>query len=231
MTDLAPDAATDLTALPGPVGHRGPRGWMLLWLKREGSATAGDLARALGFSLNAVRHHLKELEAEGVVEYDRSHRGVGAPAHAFHLSPAGHALFPDRYQQTVADLLDHLVATGGRQAAVDVLTARYRQLGERFESELRGLPAERRGPVLARLLDGEGYMATWNGSAGGGVLTEHNCPHRVIAERFPEVCQAEEEFLSRLFGAPVERTSRIAAGCGTCSYRVAGEAAPKEGAA
>ena len=55
----------------------------------------------------------------------------------------------------------------------------------------------------------------------GGLLTEHNCPHRLIAERFPEVCVAEERFLTQVFGVPIERRSRIADGCGTCSYRVA----------
>ena len=93
-----------------PVGHRGPRGLVLLHLKREGGATAGDLAAALGYSLNAVRHHLKELEAEGVVGFDRTSKGVGAPAHTYRLTPKGHSLFPDRYERTLTDLLDHLVA-------------------------------------------------------------------------------------------------------------------------
>ena len=36
-----------------------------LQLKREQRLTAKELAARLGVSLNAVRHHLKELEAEG----------------------------------------------------------------------------------------------------------------------------------------------------------------------
>lgn len=220
----------EFTSLTEPVGHRGPRGWILLWLKREGQATAAELAEALGLSLNAVRHHLKQLEVEGVVDYARMHRGVGAPAHAYLLSSAGHALFPDRYQEAVAELLDHLVAADGREAAVKVLTARYKVLAERYEGEMRGLTPAARGEALARILDREGYMATWTQDHDGGLLTEHNCPHRLIAERFPEVCKAEEEFLARLLGTTVERRSHIAGGCGTCSYRVA-PVTPKEGAA
>lgn len=205
----------------GPVGHRGPRGVILLHLKREGGATAGDLAEALGYSLNAVRHHLKELEADGAVVFDRTPKGVGAPAHVYRLSPKGHTLFPDRYERTVADLLDHVVATEGRAAAVALLEQQYASLAARLEAETRGVAPERRGEVVARVLDAEGYMATWVTAATGGLLTEHNCPHRLIAERFPEVCAAEEKFLAQVFGVPIERRSRIAGGCGTCSYRIA----------
>ena len=225
MTILNLLRATEPTVPSGPAGHRGPRASVLLQLKQHGEATARDLADALGYSLNAVRHHLKELEAEGVVVYQRARHGVGAPAHAYRLSPQGHALFPDRYERTVADLLDHLVASQGREAAVALLQAHYRALTQRVEAATGGLPLERRGEVVARILDTEGYMATWSGAVRGGLLTEHNCPHQLVAERFPAVCAAEEEFLARAFGGPVQRRSHIAGGCGTCSYQVAAQAA------
>lgn len=212
-----------------PIGHRGPRGEILLRLKRDGSATAKDLAGALSVSLNAVRHHLRELEGEGVVCYDRSRRGVGAPTHAYRLSAAGHALFPDRYEQTVAALLDHVVRTEGRQAAVALLEAQYRALAERLKAETAGMAPDERAAVIARVLHDEGYMATWSDAEDGGLLTESNCPHRFIAERFPELCDAEEAFLAQVFVGSVERRSRIAGGCGTCTYHVAFDAAQGEG--
>jgi len=208
-------------APPVPLGHRGPRGAILLHLKRHGQATPRDLALGLGISLNAVRHHLKELQTEGVVGYDRARRGVGAPAHAYRLSAAGHALFPDRYAQTVADLLEHVVATQGRAAAVALLATQFRTLAGRLVAEVAGLSYAERGAAIARVLHGEGFMATWEAAEHGGLLTEFNCPHRVIAEQFPELCQAEEALLAEVLGARVTRNSRISGGCGTCSYRVA----------
>src|SRR4030095_9128934 len=59
---------------PLPAAYHGPRGELLLELKRAGHLTARDLATKLGLSLNAVRHHLKELEAEGVVTSRRGQR-------------------------------------------------------------------------------------------------------------------------------------------------------------
>lgn len=201
-----------------PLGQRGPRADLMVQLKCQGQATARELAESLGCSLNAVRHHLKELEAEGLVTFERAHRQVGAPAHAYRLSSQGHALFPDRYARTVSDLLDHLLRQQGREAVVELLKSHFGALARRIEAEAALSTPERRGEVVARVLAAEGYMATWAGDAAR--LTEHNCPHQLVAERFPEVCQAEEEFLANAFGTGVERLSRIAGGCGTCSYAV-----------
>ena len=203
-----------------PAGHRGPRGGLLLHLKREGRATVRELAAALGYSITAIRHHIKELEADGVVTYDRTHHGVGAPSHAYRLSPEGQALFPDRYERTVADLLDHVVASQGRAPAVSLLETHYLALQQRIVAETAHLPPDRRGEAVARILAAEGYMATWSGAESGGMLTEHNCPHQLVAQRFPEICAAEETFLTQVFRGPVARQSRIADGCGTCSYHV-----------
>ena len=71
------------------IGHKGQRGAVLMQLKCEHRLTAKELAARLGVSLNAVRHHLKELEAEGLVQYEREHRGVGAPVFAYRLSASG----------------------------------------------------------------------------------------------------------------------------------------------
>lgn len=206
---------------PTPAGHRGPRAAILVQLKCRAGATVAEVAEELGCSLNAARHHLKELEVEGVVSYDRTPSGVGAPAHVWRLTPAGQRLFPARYETTLIQLLDRVVAMEGRPAAVALLEQQYEVLTHRLEVETRGLDPAARGEAIARVLDAEGYMATWAHAAEGGLLTEHNCPHRLIAERFPEVCVAEERFLAEAFGAPVERRSRIDGGCGTCSYSVA----------
>lgn len=225
---ITADAAAQ-SSPPGPIGHRGTRASVLLELKRAGVATAAALAETLDCSVNTVRHHLKELEADDLVAHDLTHHGVGAPLHAYRLSAKGHGLFPDRYADTLAHLLDHVVKLQGRDASVAMLKAHYGALGDRICAETAGLASDARGEHIARALDAEGFMATWQPGPDGGVLTEHNCPHRVVAERFPEVCADEEAFLARAFGATVQRQSRIASGCGCCTYHITTNAAAPEG--
>ena len=77
------------TPLPQLSAHKGLRGQILLELKRAQPLTATELADKLGVSPNAVRHHLKELEAEQLIVYGREQRGVGAPTFAYRLSADG----------------------------------------------------------------------------------------------------------------------------------------------
>jgi DeoR family transcriptional regulator, suf operon transcriptional repressor len=204
----------------GPLGHKGPRAFVLTQLKREQRLTAKQLAKLLGTSLNAARHHLKELEAEGLVEYEREHRGVGAPAFAYRLTAAGEALFPRRYAEALTAVLDHLVAREGRETAVTVLEGYFDSLGRRLRDELQGSSPDQRLRAVARTLSEEGYMAEVSEEGGHGTLTEHNCAIPAVAQRFPEICAAEARFLAEVLEAEVDRREHILDGCGACEYHV-----------
>lgn len=207
-----------------PTGHKGQRGALLTQLKREQPLTARELAVRLGVSLNAVRHHLKELEAEGLIVYRREHRGVGAPVFTYRLSAAGEELFPRRYGEALSAMLAAAVERDGREAAVGMLESYFGLLAGRIKAELQRVPPAERLGVLARLLSEEGYMAEvrlQEGTEGSeAVLTEHNCPIPAVAGRFPEICAAEARHLADVLGAEVERTGHILSGCPACEYRV-----------
>lgn len=204
------------------IGLRGPRAVVLVQVKRTPGLTARELGRELGYSLNGVRHHLKELEADGLVSYERRHHGVGAPVFVYRLTAAGEALFPRRYEATLLELLDHVVAQEGREAAVRVLEAHFTALTSRLGGTVAGASPQRRLETVAAALTDEGYMAEWREQHDGSfaTLTEHNCAVKAVAERFPEMCQAEARFLEAVLGGPVERRAHILTGCGTCEYHV-----------
>lgn len=209
-------------AVVGPAGaFRGPRGQILFELKRTDSLSARELAARLALSLNAVRHHIRELETEGVIEHVRQHRAVGAPAFAYRLSPQGQALFPRRYQETLTYVLEHVAVRDGRTAAIAMLEAHLQGMAARLKVELAGLTPEQRVEAVTRLRSEDGYMAEWQ-SAGEGAATirEHNCAIHAIAERFPEICAAEQRFMEEVLGAPVERRQHILSGCTACEYHV-----------
>jgi DeoR family suf operon transcriptional repressor len=217
MGTALPSAGTS----PANLVHRtGLRGAILVALKRARGSTAKDLASKLNVSLNAVRHHLKELETEALVEYERRHQGVGAPAFVYRLTPTAEALFPRRYETTLNELLDHVVEREGRAAAVSVLEARYATLTGRLQGELAGAAPTERLAAVARLLTEEGYMAEASATASSGILVEHNCAIQAVAERFPEICAAEARFLAAVLGAEVDRQEHILSGCSACEYRV-----------
>src|SRR2546422_1799510 len=130
--------------------HKGLRGEVLLELKRAQPRTAKQLADTLGVSPDAVRHHLKELEAESLIAYGREQRGVGAPTFAYRLSAAGEALFPRAYEATLTELLERVTEKAGRGAAVELFRDHYRELTHRSEEHTSELQS--RLHLVCRLL-------------------------------------------------------------------------------
>lgn len=216
-----PHFVPDNTGASLPPAYGGLRGTILLELKKSQGLTAKELATRAGVSLNAVRHHIRELEAEQLIAYERQHRGVGAPPFAYRLTSGGHALFPRRYEAALTEVLDHVVEQQGRNAAVALLEARYERLTQQLQQELSGADSAQKLIAMARLLSDDGYMAEARSAADeSGTLIEHNCAIQTVAERFPEICAAEAKFLAAVLGGEVQREHHILAGCSACEYRV-----------
>ena len=222
-------------------GFRGVRADLLVALKKAQPLTASELGEQFGLTANALRRHLKALEEDGLVRFQRTVRGVGAPVYAFSLTPAGEALFPRSYVQVLATALEALRAQTGDQAVEAVLEAEWRRLGDEAAQVLEALPLEERVPLVAELLSAKGYMAETvrlerpvgqdagrpaeqAGAEATPLLTLriHNCAVREIAERFPQACAVEEKFVERLLGVPLVRHAHRLDGCGHCEYGVSG---------
>ena len=211
---------------PGLTGHRGLRGEILVEMKKSQPITAKELACRFEVSANAIRRHLKELEAEGLVGYSRENRGSGAPTFAVELSEAGEALFPTQYSEVLADVLDQVARSGGREVVKKMFSERFREHSKRLRAELAEASLEEKLKAVAGLLSDQGFMAAWSREQGALTLAEHNCAVRAVAEAYPEICAAEEEFLSDVLQTEVIRDSHIQEGCNSCQYSIRLEDGP-----
>lgn len=205
---------------PALAGHRGLRGQLLVELKRDQPLTAKELAGRYGVSANAIRRHLKELETEGLVVYEREQRGQGAPTFAYRLSKSGEVLFPKRYDEALTDVLLFVAEAKGREEVRRIFDERFRVQADRLNMELRDATLEERLSAVVELLSRQGFMAEWSVDAGRVRIAEHNCAVQAVAERFPEICAAEEEFLKTILGPSVRRETYIPDGCNSCQYTV-----------
>ncbi len=206
---------------PGLAGHRGLRGEILVRLKKEQPVTAKELADSFGVSANAVRRHLKELEAEGLVVYGREQRGTGAPTYMYKLSANGERLFPTQYGEALTDILALVAESNGREAVREMFAERFRGQAERIRTELVNATLEEKVAALVELLSEQGFMAAWSAESGELKLAQHNCAVRTAAERFPEICAAEADFLREVLQSEIQRDSYIPEGCNACQYSIA----------
>jgi DeoR family suf operon transcriptional repressor len=205
---------------PGLAGHKGLRGEILVELKKSQPITAKQLAGVFDVSANAIRRHLKELEAEGLVRYSRDNRGTGAPTFAFSLSENGEALFPTQYGEVLTDVLELVARNGGRQAVREMFAERFREYAARMRAEMPGASLEEKLQAVATLLSDQGFMAAWTNESDTLTLAEHNCSVRSAAERFPEICAAEADFLREVLEVDVRRDTYIPEGCNACQYSI-----------
>ena len=214
-------AATSLSL----AGFKGLRGDILVTLRKEQPLTIKSLAKHFGLTDNALRRHLTELVASGLVVYRREVHGQGAPVFAYSLSDAGEALFPRAYVDPLMDALGSLRDREGTEAVVQLFRRRWDALAEEAKPRLASLPMQERAQLLAELLAAEGYMSeAVAGEGDAATIRQHNCAVREIALRFPEVCSAEAEFIASVLDASVERRMHLKDGCGACEYGALGHA-------
>ena len=206
--------------IPALAGQKGLRGDILVELKRAQPLTAKELADRFAVSANAIRRHLKELEAEGLLTYSREQRGTGAPTYAFRLNESGEQLFPTQYGEALTDVLAYVAQTSGREAVREMFSERFRATADRLQVELAEATIEEKVQAVVEFLNQQGFMAAWTMEGDQLRLAEHNCAMRDVAEQFPEICQAEVQFLKDVLQSDIKRHSYIPDGCNACQYSI-----------
>src|SRR3954468_24859620 len=90
-------------------------------LRQLGGATADELAHELGGGPVAMRVHLRNLLAAGLVRHEEERRTVGRPVRRFHLTAAADSTFPKQYELLAVALADAVAEKLGPKALEAVL--------------------------------------------------------------------------------------------------------------
>jgi predicted ArsR family transcriptional regulator len=207
------------------TGERSTRNRVARSILDHGPSTVAALAERLGLTQAAVRRHLDALVADEVVEA-REQRVYGArtrgrPAKVFALTDCGRDAFDQSYDKLAADALRWIQERfGGDEAVVAFARARIAEQAAAYRAAIEAAAPEERTEALARALSADGYAATARSAPlpqQGEQLCQHHCPVAHVAEKFPQLCEAETEIFSQLLGTHVQRLATIAHGDGVCT--------------
>ncbi len=203
---------------------------ILQYLLKHEYATAQDLADRFAISPQAIRRHLKDLEADGLIEHEVEieNSGMGRPQHVYQLSPEGRDRFPANYNDFAVNLLSTMSESMGRDRVAEVLHLQWQRKAIEYRDRLGNGSLQERVANLADIRKLEGYVAEWyavedssHGDRPGFILTEYNCAISQIAETFPNVCGYELEMFSvALQDCKVERTHWMVDGEHRCGYLI-----------
>jgi predicted ArsR family transcriptional regulator len=207
--------------------ERGTRARVARLILELGPCTAASLGTRLGLTPAAIRRHLDNLLADGLIETRMARaqhsRGRGRPARLFVITDAGRSAFEHAYDDLATSALRFLAETGGPAAVAAFARRQLTDLADRYAPVVAEAAPERQVQALARALSADGYAASATGAPAGGTgeqLCQHHCPVAHVAAEFPELCEAETEAFSRLLGTPVQRLATIARGDGVCTTHV-----------
>jgi predicted ArsR family transcriptional regulator len=215
--------------------HAAPtRGQVARLILELGPSTAATLGSRLGLTPAAIRRHLDNLIAEGLIETKTArtygNRGRGRPAKVFVITDAGRSAFEHAYDDLATNALRFLAETSGPAAIADFARRQVADLERRYAPAMAGGELATRVQALAEALSADGYAASAGpapaigarSDGAGEQLCQHHCPVAHVAAEFPQLCEAETEAFGRLLGTPVQRLATIAHGDGICTTHVTG---------
>jgi predicted ArsR family transcriptional regulator len=210
--------------------ERGTRGRIARLILENGPATAAGLSARLGLTPAAIRRHLDNLLADGLIETriarTYGNRGRGRPAKLFAITDAGRSAFEHAYDDLASSALRFIAETAGPGAVAQFARQQVSELERRYRPVVEAAAPALRVQALADALSADGYAACVSVAPApaqeerGSQLCQHHCPVAHVAEQYPELCEAETEAFGRLLGTPVRRLATIAHGEGICTTHV-----------
>ncbi len=239
----APARGAVSAALAGtaPASSAPTRGQVARLILELGPSTAATLGGRLGLTPAAIRRHLDNLLAEGLIETRTAraygNRGRGRPAKVFVITDAGRSAFEHAYDDLASSALRFLAETAGPAAISEFARRQVSDLERRYAPAVARGELASRVQALAEALSADGYAASagpapalpFGGrepgvssgpAVSGAQLCQHHCPVAHVAAEFPQLCEAETEAFGRLLGTPVQRLATIAHGDGICTTHV-----------
>lgn len=197
---------------------------ILQTLLRQPRTTINGLASAVGINPISVRHHLTNLQVEGLVGTEEERHGVGRPRLVYFLTEAGMERFPTRYLRLTTRLLAQMKESMPEPVVRKLFTEMADGLAEEYAAQMKGLNMEERLNLAKSLLTEEGFTIEWEKTGGQYQIHEITCPYLQIGQSHPEVCTVDQILISKILAVPAEKVQCVLQGDAFCTYVVQAEA-------
>lgn len=200
------------------VKMKSTRDRILQTLLNNPNSAITDLAEAVDINSISVRHHLTNLQAEGLVQASEERHGVGRPRLVYSLTDTGAEEFPSRYLCLTNHLLGQLKS---RLSKIDFENL-FKYIGKEMMSDyphkVRFMKIEERLDFLSTALLKEGFTLEWTKIENGYMISEISCPFYHVGRVHPEVCAIDQTLISTVLAAPITKVQCMIDGDTRCSF-------------
>jgi DeoR family transcriptional regulator, suf operon transcriptional repressor len=191
---------------------------ILQTLLQNPRSTIITLAEAVGINPISVRHHLTNLQMEGLVEGLEERHGVGRPRLVYVLTDEGMERFPTRYMQLTTRLLSQMKDTMPGPVVTNLFNQMAEDLVSKYHSDVQSLSMEERLNLVQEILAHEGFNVNWEKKGEQYQINEISCPYYQIGVAHPEVCTVDQTLISKMLALPVNKVQCILSGATHCTY-------------
>src|SRR5258706_1252594 len=193
---------------------------ILQTLLRKPRSTINELAEVVGINPISVRHHLTNLQVEGLVEGQEERHGVGRPRLVYILAEVGMEHFPTRYLRLTTRVLSQMKETMEGPVVAKLFGQVAEDLAKEYESDIKGLSIEERLDFVQDVLAQEGFTVEWEKKDDKYQIHEISCPYYQIGVAHPEVCTVDQTLISKMLALPASKVQCILDGGTHCTYVV-----------
>lgn len=189
-------------------------------LLRQPRRTINELADAVGINPISVRHHLTNLQMEGLVLAEEERHGVGRPRLVYYLSEDGMEKFPTRYLRLTTRLLSQMKETMPEPVVRNLFNQIAEDLAQEYADQMKGTSMEERLEFVKSMLAEEGFTVEWEKKGEQYQIHEISCPYYQIGVNHPEVCTVDQTLISKMLAVPAEKVQCVLNGGTHCTYVV-----------
>ncbi len=183
-------------------------------------SSINELAQSVDINAISVRHHLTNLQAEGLVAAEEERHGVGRPRLVYSLTDIGAEQFPTSYLKFTNLLLDHLKDTMTQNELNNVFSQIANALIADHEADLHNLSFEGKLDLMKKILSKEGYSIEWEKNDDQYVIQEISCPYYHIGQNHPEICLMDRTLIANMLSLPVKQVNCLLKGDSRCMFVV-----------
>lgn len=195
---------------------QGTRERILEFIIEQREVRVEDLATELGITHAAVRRHLDNLRADGLLDVRSVKQATGRPYHIYFATEKATQDVPPAY----ADLLERMLRGLGDDASSVVAARIAESLASKHRQAISGLSTEEVVAQVTASLRNEGILEEWREEADGIHLVNGRCPYHMAATISRLPCDSDRKAIELLLGHDVEQLNRIVDGAPCCEYLV-----------
>jgi predicted ArsR family transcriptional regulator len=189
-------------------------------LKRSKGMSVNELVSKMKMSYMGIKQHCLTLQRDGYLDTWRRPQKMGRPEMVYRLTRRTHDLFATDSNKLTLELLDAVLEVYGSNAPEKLLYNVFAKRTAALKEKVKGDTVADRAKWLAKVRDGEGYMAQFvtDPKQGGPQILECHSPIINLLDQYPIVGRLEQDMFEAVLGTRVRREETRSSGLYECAF-------------